>query len=230
MSLYGLRLAISLMCFTPMLSFAQRPGDLPPNALPGRCYGKVLITGKDTHGTVLREGNWVDTLVFVYTGELKSERKGGFYREQFFTSEITGSRWEKRRADRNCLSKDSLDCMAWCLVDPDILELKLVTDTTDRRDWKAEYFEVYVPPLYADSKEGGYTEWREIVCNDELTAKDFDRLTRALELAGHPLSSDGPNGLKQALVAYQRRMGFGVGQYTEETLKGLVPSLALRFF
>ena len=44
------------------------------------------------------------------------------------TLEPATTKWERRKADRNCLSQDPNDCLVWCLV-----QIPAVTETITKR-------------------------------------------------------------------------------------------------
>lgn len=58
---------------------------------PNKCYIDHNVCHLDPYATYETEKVWVET--------------------------PAGTRWEKRKSDKNCLSSDPNDCLVWCLVD-----------------------------------------------------------------------------------------------------------------
>ncbi len=217
----------------------------------------------------------------------------------------SSTKWVKKRAERNCLSRNPDDCLVWCLIEepaqfrtidihvrigcPDGYEetgdecIKVITipsefadrtyqklvapatvDTVlipahyenrtyqklisparlDTVEVPAEYEEqsyqrlikpassltTEVPAEYETIskrvlvKKGGFTEWRQVVCESNITAD----LTREVQVAlknkgydpGH-LSNSIDSSTKAALIKFQKDNGLPIGQLDFETLRAL---------
>ena len=73
-------------------------------------------------------------------------------------------------------------------------------------------------------KKGGFTEWREVLCNTEITSFTIRQVQQALKDKGYdPGPVDGVMGVrtKSALTQYQKDRGLPVGQLDLETLNSL---------
>lgn len=73
-------------------------------------------------------------------------------------------------------------------------------------------------------KAGGFTEWYEVLCEDEIDERLNSRLCQELSLRGyHPDSeAEYPNGqTKEALIKFQKDNGLPIGQMDFETLEAL---------
>ena len=95
--------------------------------------------------------------------------------------------------------------------------------STNSIDVPAEYNTVSRRELV---KAGGFTEWREVVCGDDITADLVRRVQSALISRGYDVGNAGADNVlgaatKAALVKFQRDNGLPVGQMDFETLKAL---------
>jgi peptidoglycan hydrolase-like protein with peptidoglycan-binding domain len=73
-------------------------------------------------------------------------------------------------------------------------------------------------------KPGGFTEWREVLCNDKVDGYTVRQIQQALSAAGYdPGPSDNIMGArtKAALTKYQKDKGLPVGNLDFATLKSL---------
>ncbi len=73
---------------------------------------------------------------------------------------------------------------------------------------------------------GGFTEWKEVVCNSDVTPALYRQIQEALIAKGYSVGAAGADGTfgaasKAALVKFQRDNGLPVGQMDIETLKSL---------
>ena len=95
--------------------------------------------------------------------------------------------------------------------------------TTTSTEIPAEYKTVSKRQLV---KAGGFTEWREVVCDSDITPDLYRRVQQALIDRGYNVGSAGADGrigaaTKAALVKFQRDNGLPVGQLDFETLRAL---------
>ena len=73
-------------------------------------------------------------------------------------------------------------------------------------------------------KQGGFTEWREVVCGSNITTEMVRSVQRALKSRGYdpgPIDNVLGSRTKAALMKYQRDNNLPVGQMDFETLKSL---------
>jgi hypothetical protein len=73
-------------------------------------------------------------------------------------------------------------------------------------------------------KAGGFTEWREVLCDEKVTGYKISEIQVALKKAGYytgtPDNKMGP-GTKAALTKFQKDKGLPIGNIDLETLKAL---------
>lgn len=124
-------------------------------------------------------------------------------------------KWVKKKADKNCLSANPDDCLVWCLVD--VEEQKetfvVVADTSATDQYELFYREISV--------EGGPPEWKEVVCEDDITKAlimDVQNKLFAQELYLGPIDGLFDNETRNALANFQKAKGLPVGQLDLETL------------
>ena len=75
-------------------------------------------------------------------------------------------------------------------------------------------------------KAGGFTEWREVVCEADVTPDLYKRIQQALIDRGYDVGSAGADGqigkaTKEALVKFQKANGLPVGSLDYETMVAL---------
>ena len=73
-------------------------------------------------------------------------------------------------------------------------------------------------------KKGGFTEWREVVCDYKVTASLNRQIQRALRDRGYdpgPIDNIIGTKTKAALVKFQKDNGLPVGNLNVETMKAL---------
>lgn len=184
-------------------SYSNRPADA------GKCYAKCLI--QDQYETYEEE-------LMVYTGS-DTNVEGIELQTVVFRPATTI--WEKK-PNPNCKSRNPNDCLVWCMVDiPEISEdYYVVKDTNHIKAYKIEV--VNYKELV---KSGGFTEWREVVCEADISERLYTDIQLALKAKGY---GEGivPDGMinritKEALVKYQKENGLPVGSLDYETLDTL---------
>lgn len=127
------------------------------------------------------------------------------------------TKWVKKKADRNCLSSNPEDCLVWCLVEVpgEYYSYHEVLDTNKVKDFKL------VTKEQTLIKQGGYTEWKRVVCEPQLTLQLIEDIQNALLEKGYnELSVTGTFDVvtKGSLTQYQKDHGLFFGQVTFETL------------
>ncbi len=99
---------------------------------------------------------------------------------------------------------------------------KMVTPATTRVvDVPAEYEEVTTRKLV---KKGGFEEWKEILCAEEVTSYTIRQIQTALKERGYepgPLDNILGTQTKAALVQFQKDNNLPIGNLNLETLKAL---------
>jgi len=185
------------------------PRDEMPSG-PG-CYARCLI--QDSYKITNHE-------FYAYTGD-EFEAEG--VKKTKKEIKPASTKWEKRKADRNCLSDDPDDCLVWCLIEVpgEYADHYEVVDTNLVKEFEIKQVEVK-----EIDKEGGFTEWREVVCDVDMTPTFYRKVQQALIDEGYEVGIHGADGLKsiatkKALSKYQRANGLPIGQLDLVTLKAL---------
>ena len=159
-------------------------------------------------------------------------------------------KWVKGVADAGCLSANPADCQVLCLQQvpavykkvsrkvvktpaykqeiPVPAEYKIVSKQVIDQPGRAEQIEIpatYKKAIHKDLvRKGGYSEWKEILCADKLTASKIIAIQKALKANGYdPGALDDVFGAqtKAALIKYQTDKNLPVGNLNLETLKSL---------
>jgi len=178
---------------------------------PGKCYARCLMGDQF-------EEEIIDSIYF-YTGD-DLEQEG----IEHFSIETAPAKtkWVKKRVDRKCHSSNLDDCLVWCLENtpPDTTQGYLVSDTALVKEWVFDY--VYKTTLV---EEGGFTEWREVVCSTSPHYKNLvKRVQQALNDFGYdagPVNNKNNRLTKDALIKFQKVNGLPIGQMDYETLEAL---------
>ncbi len=158
--------------------------------------------------------------------------------------------WVKGKADKNCLSSNPKDCEVWCLKEiPAIYEkvsrkvekvaaatktvdVPALTKVTPRKKLveAARENKIEIPATYKTVmkkvlvKKGGFQEWKEVVCEQDLTNNKIAQIQQALKREGYdpgPVDNEMGGKTKDALVKFQMDKGLPVGNLNMETLKSL---------
>ena len=170
---------------------------------PGKCYAKALISD-------VYQEDYINYI--VYTGVLEQEENEVEIQDVTVILKPATTKWEKRMADRNCLSADPDDCLVWCLVEIPAETMKYTTliDTSLSKN-----FEVKQYRNIELVQEGGFTKWQEVLCKDQITPDVVKQIQNQLSNLGYyPGPSDNVVGkmTKAALVEFQRDNNLPVGQ------------------
>lgn len=161
------------------------------------------------------------------------------------------TKWEKGKADASCLSANPADCQVWCLVEVPAVYKKvtrkvLVNPATTREEvvpaqFKTVEKKVMIEPAKSEkvlveaatyrtvmrkiiTKEGGYQEWREVLCANQLNEQRILAIQKALQREGYnpgPLDNVFGTQTKEALIKFQQDKGLPIGNLNMETLKAL---------
>lgn len=159
-------------------------------------------------------------------------------------------KWVKGVADKNCLSANPKDCEVWCLKEvPAVyqkvtrkvektpattkqVEVAAVTKVVPRQKMIYSSYEnkIETPPTYKTVMKkvlvakGGYQEWKEVMCEQNLTDTKIAAIQEALRREGYdagPVDNQMGAKTKQALIKFQQDKGLPVGNLNMETLKAL---------
>lgn len=198
-------------CLFALFSMAQAPGDLPPNAEPGKCFAKCLI-GDDFRISTFE--------VAVYSGTPEDKTVKRKTKKIILAEGKT--EWVKKKSDRKCLSGDPNDCLVWCLVEtPEVsVEREVVLDLSKTDAYVMETFE-----KKELKKKGGFTEWKEIICANKVNSNLIRQIQNALLSEGFleelPRKAKFKSKTKQALQSFQRENDLPIGNLDFETMDAL---------
>ncbi|MEL6924145.1 MAG: hypothetical protein AAFO94_08865 [Bacteroidota bacterium] len=182
----------------------------PENAKPGACYAKCL------HGDKFET---VSHDYYIYTGDVTTENVA----LETIKLEIKPAqeKWVKKRTDKNCLSNNPEDCKVWCLVNipAETVEFMAVKDTSQTDNYRVESITQY--SLY---QKGGFTDWREVLCSNQVTPQFISALRVALSEKGYAaigISDQLTQDDKKALTQFQKDHNLPIGQLDLETISAL---------
>ena len=158
--------------------------------------------------------------------------------------------WVRKKADPGCLSENPEDCQVMCLVEVPatyksmkrrvlknpaytkeinipakikVVEKKVLVKPASTR-------EINIPATYKTvlkrvvAKQGGYQDWREVMCGENLTVGKIQEIQMALKAKGYdPGPADNIMGeqTKAALTKYQKDHSLPIGNLDLETLRSL---------
>lgn len=191
----NLFIIVSLTLFGWKYSICQ-PGDLPFEQEPGNCYAKCLI----------KEYLYYDDYILpVYKGHQKKDNNNLYI------------------VNREIL--------------PDTLFIRELEDTYKEIYRGGLYYEEYIVEdttlidefqmdtiSYKISASEKYSEWRQVLCNNEVTVqftKDIQRELLFLGYFDYPINGEFDSTTKGALVSYQKDNSLPIGQLDYETLISL---------
>jgi Putative peptidoglycan binding domain len=189
-----------------------QPGDAPKDAKPGSCYAKCLI---NDYGILESQTNFP-----VFVGE---DATGILLDTIEIKSKKSSVKWMKKQKDRNCLSIDPEDCLMWCMVEihERVDSIIVVVDTSAKDEYAWETFDTSKSII-----KGNHTEWREIVCGQEIEDNFINNLAAALDKNGYSVEDWQESNvftpeLKAKLQEFQRANRLPIGALDMETLEHL---------
>lgn len=173
----------------------------------GKCYEKCY--------TPLKNPEEAEFLA-VYTGYDKTEEGVGTEKIEIVPA---STKWIKKTADGNCLSRDPSDCLVWCLVDVPA-EYKLiyvVTDTSKVKDF------IMRPNVEYALNVARESDWFEVVCQNEQDIIFNMELSAALKNKGYSIDDEKVTYLKlrSCLNRFQRDFNLPVGGFNLPTMQFL---------
>jgi hypothetical protein len=202
---------IFLFHITTSICIAQ-PGDAPKDSKPGSCYAKCLINdygildGQTSFPIFIGDDA---TGILLDTIEIKSKE--------------STIKWMKKKTHRNCLEINPEDCLVFCMVEiPNKIDtIIVVVDTSVTDDYAWETFDTSKSIV-----KGNHTEWREVVCGQEIEDGFFNTLAAALDKHGfYVVNWEEKNvfmtELKAKLQEFQRANRLPIGVLDLETLEYL---------
>ncbi len=176
--------------------------DRPPNE-PGKCYQKSVVSP-------------MPQFVFRYTG---TESEPAFVETKEIVIQEASTEWVKKKADKNCRSRNPNDCLVWCLVEVPFASemIPIVTDTSQQKafEW------VNLSQVFLNDKDPELI-WTEVVCANDVTNKMLIQIKQNLNAKGYLIDSlDDPILDEQTLsilVQYQKDHGLPSGSINTETM------------
>jgi hypothetical protein len=162
-----------------------------------------------------------------------------------------GQKWVKKK-QTGCLSENPDDCIIMCLektpavyktvtkqvldkpasTREEVIPAEYKTVTKQVVDVAAHTQEIVTPAEYQTvtktvlKTKGGYSEWKEIVCDNKVNTDVVSQIQTALKKKGYDIGPKGVDGVlgtdtKAALVKYQKDNNLPVGNLNIETMKSL---------
>jgi len=190
----------------PVYTAKAEPG-MPSG--PG-CYAKCLISEKYT---VEIEN------IFEYTGDNYDSE---WVEEVSIEVKPATSKWIKKKADPSCISSNPDDCLVWCLVDQEAEyeNYYIVNDTSKVKDYKESSIRIT-----KGIEKGGFTQWKEIVCEKDQTSDFYTDIQLALTENNYDLFKAEygvfDKTTKQALIKFQKENYLPIGNLDLETIAAL---------
>ena len=180
-----------------------------PTGNNGECFAKCLIAD-------IFELTTKDYIVF--TGDETLEKVDIDYRKIVVQHKRT--KWVKKKSP-NCRSYNENDCLVWCLVpQPEKIErLKILTDTTQSKNYEIRIIEKEIL-----KEKGGFTEWKEVLCTDDVTPEIITTIQKALikeDFYKGPLTGTMDQNTKSSLDDFQKFNYLPIGNLDVETLEVL---------
>ncbi|MEL6863707.1 MAG: peptidoglycan-binding domain-containing protein [Bacteroidota bacterium] len=209
-----LMLIIPILCqcnFTYQDSISQSaPTSLDPSDFEdGKCYAKCLMPPQ------------IDTIYSepypIYTGDENTEDV--YVETRTVEIKPASTQWIKKRADKNCVSANPDDCLVWCLVEVPAVteEIRILVDTTQSKNF--ELVEIGKELITQDE----YTEWREVLCNAEVTSTLVHKIQNTLTSYGYDAGEGAiiDAKTKAGITQFQKDNKLPVGHLDMETLAAL---------
>ena len=131
------------------------------------------------------------------------------------------TKWVKKKADKNCLSRNPEDCLVWCLQEEGgYVEERMAKTVVDTSGTTSRQYVVKEDKVVTE--EGGFTEWVEVLCQKDITEELIFNIRTSLIARGYELESD-INGqdYKVALKNFQSDNQLPLGQLDVFTMEAL---------
>ncbi len=174
---------------------------------PGKCYAKSL-----TSDSYIQR---IDTLgVYGLDEDIPSDLL------KKVETVPQAEKWEKKKADINCLSADPEDCLVWCLVKQEAEYATPVvrSDSTNKKKY-------VILDARFQNQVGSQTVWKEVLCpNDSRSNSLITNVNLALLDKGYDVREVGnkmTKSTKEMLIKFQQDNGLDHGQLDIDTLSAL---------
>jgi len=189
--------------------YPTEPSTIQRPLEAGKCYAKSIMPNQ-------YDIEWHE--VFEYTGNDYSDANIQLVEIEL---EPANSKWIKKPSPYPCKSVNPDDCMVLCLsAIPAVTEsFYTVIDTTILKE-----FEITQKPLKVITKEGGYIDWTEVICDSKFSSKLISQIKMVLNNQGYKMDLNSPTltiADNENLSNFQRKFNLPVGSYNIKTLKFL---------
>jgi len=179
------------------------PNEMPSG--PGQCFAKCLIR----HEVVLYETEYP-----IFTGD-QTNNKIALDTVKHLVK-VAHTRWLKKQKEGPCESNNPKDCMVWWMeeVSEEYKTIVVVRNMNSTNEFDL----AFLPTL---GKSEGNTEWREVLCDDDITPYIISDIQKVLFGEDkYPIEIDGNMDRKtrEALVVFQKGNGLPIGQLDFHTL------------
>jgi len=161
-------------------------------------------------------------LTSSYTTKVRKPCPSGYVIDNS-ASGVSGAGGSGSMGDGDCIQVEAIDA-TFGSVSKRVLKTPASTRTIDI---PAEYTTITKRNLV---KKGGFTEWREVLCPENVTGYTTRQIQQALKDRGYdpgPLDNSMGSRTKAALAKFQKDNGLPVGNLNFETLKALGVSYLL---
>lgn len=191
----------------------------PPGAELGKSYLKYMqVTGNR------KISNWTKveyTSEFIYTGSFISQ--AGIDKKLIQSYRPAGTRWEKKRAERNCLSADPNDCQVWCLIEEPASNtfsyIYVVRDTHLIKNYKVDFL---INKTLLNDEPIGTLEWKEVLNPTFIKLELYSLICQELQsLGAYPCSNatSMTEELEEAIIQFQKDNNIPQGGIDCKTLE-----------
>ncbi len=174
------------------------------------CFAKCVI--QTYYETIIEN-------IAIYTGDSLT---APFIDRQSISLVEAGHIWERKPTESYCVPTHKKDCMVWNLnqIEEKVEIFMVVPDTTLTKDFEIKTIERKVV-----IKEGGYSEWRTVICEEYASNKLFNYVKKNLKSKGYfKIKYENEwdvfmsANLKSSLINYQMDHELPMGYLDYETL------------
>jgi len=125
-----------------------------------------------------------------------------------------------------CISKDPNKCTAWYIVieSEAVYETIIIAKQPKKVPDEDIIWETFDIPYSTAGQVSGITEWREVLCSNQVTSMVIESIQHALIEHGYSfidVNNQFDLSSKNALVDYQKKNGLPINVLDFETLKSL---------
>lgn len=135
----------------------------------GACYDKYVHYDNE----LIETGEYA-----IYFG---NDENVQFIERDLITQEAS-TKWEKKKADRNCLSSNPDDCLVWCqvIVPQQEEKIRILLDTSQTEEY--EWERIVASDLVSQE---GYVRELRVLCPENIDENKVERIQHALRVKGY---------------------------------------------